>query len=265
MGFLRAVTASLSVLLILTSSAHAIVVTPGVVIPGSAPDSEVDTFGAIPVATFGGSGIPNDTLAISTVVDGANTITMGITATPRFTSLPAPTNDGLGTFEVPIGESDPGLSKWNFSFYTDIEGPGSFANYRFELSYDLNSAVGTDLSDHGVLNLNGGVVFLGGLPLLTATTTVQDSQNLGFSFLSSSAPGIVAPPTPTPAFDPFETGEYTFQIRVYDDLAAGALLDQVSMRVNAVPEASAPLCFALVSCVLGGIQWMKRKRQVEIA
>ncbi len=58
-----------------------------------------DSFGPLPAATYGGTGIPNDPSAITTIVDGSNTITLGLTATPRYYN-PAIKNDGAGTFSV---------------------------------------------------------------------------------------------------------------------------------------------------------------------
>ncbi|MEM8947467.1 MAG: hypothetical protein AAGD11_19995 [Planctomycetota bacterium] len=232
-----------------------------VVIPGAAADPVVDTFGALPAATFGGTGIPNNAVAISTVVDGLNTITLGITATPRFSS-PTPFNDGMGAYTAQVGESSPDLSTWNVSYYADIDGPGTFADYRFELDYDLNSAFGTALSDHGTLNLNAFVVLDGGVPLLATTQTDEGSENLGFSFLTTSAPGLIDPPVPTPTFDPFDTGEYTFQLRVFDDPLVGSLVDQVSMSVTVIPEASSLLCFSLVAAIAGGVHWKKQRSSV---
>ena len=52
------------------------------------------TFGSLPQATFGGSGIPNNAVQMGHNVGGVD---LGLTATQRFTS-PALTNDGAGTF-----------------------------------------------------------------------------------------------------------------------------------------------------------------------
>ena len=63
---------------------------------------EFTTFGPLPGATFGGSGIPNDAVAITTIVDGTTTITLGLTAHQRFAS-PAVTNNGAGVFTAQAG------------------------------------------------------------------------------------------------------------------------------------------------------------------
>lgn len=257
MLFLMRSAAVLSALLIFTSQASAVVV-----IPGSAADPVADTFGSLPAATFGGTGIPNSAVAISTTTIGPDTITLGIAATPRFSS-PMPLNDGMGAYTVLPGESAPGLSLWNFSFYTDIDGPGTFADYRFELDYDLDSGFGTAIGDHGTLFLNTLLAINAG-PLAPAfTSTVEGSENLGFGFLTTPVPFAISPPIPTPVFDPNATGEYTFEIRVYDSLVGGSLVDKVSMSVTAVPEASAVLCFATLSCVIGVMHRRKKPQSSD--
>lgn len=238
--------------LLLAATAHATVV-----IPGSAADPQADTFGAIPAATFGGSGIPNTAMAISSVVDGGNTILMGIAATPRFSGTTV-SNDGMGSYEVGAGEGDPGLARWNFSFYTNVDGGGSFANYRFEVGYDLDAGLGNALGTHGTIDLNASVfgaaeaVLPGSGPAaLAATDTGESSQNLAFSFLTTGVPGAVTAPSPLPTFDTSYQGEYTFQVRVYDSLVGGTLLDQVSISVAAVPEPTAALFGTLLAGGLG--------------
>lgn len=234
-----------------------------IVIPGAASDAVADSFGSLPAATFGGTGIPNSAVAISQSTIGSNTVTLGLSATPRFSS-PNPTNDGMGAFTVSVGESSPGLSLWNFSYYANISGPGTFADYRFELSYDLDSAAATDLSAHGVVSLNGGVVLAGGFPALSSTKTVQGSENAGFAYLTTTIPGVVTAPSPVVSFDPNATGEYTFQLRVYDSLIGGNLVDQVSISVAAIPEPTAALFGALMTTGLG-LMIGRRRREGEAA
>lgn len=229
-----------------------------VVIPGAPVDPVADTFGAIPAATFGGSGIPNTAMAISTVVDAGNTITLGIAATPRFSGTNV-SNDGMGSYVVAAGDGDPGLAKWNFSFYTNIaDGAGSFADYRFEVGYDLDSTDGNALGTLGTIDLNASIFDTaeagapGSGPLaLAATTTAESSQNLAFGYLTTGIPGSVTPPSPLPSFSTDSRGEYVFQIRVYDSLVGGTLLDQVSIAVNAVPEPTAVLFGSLLAGGLG--------------
>ena len=187
-----------------------------------------DTFGTLAGATFGGSGIPNHAVAITTLEDGANTITLGLTAHQRNVG-PNLVNNGAGVFEAPNGFGDPGLSKWNWAFYAQVAGGGSFADYTFLLKYDLNPAGANDQSTHGTINLNAAVVAGGGNP--ATTTLVQDSQNLGFAYLATGIPTVVTPPGGT--FDANALGQYTFSLQVFD---GPTLLGLSAIQVNAVPE-----------------------------
>ena len=64
-----------------------------------------DSFGTLSGATFGGSGIPNNAVAISTYTDDSgNVVTLGLTATPRY-SAPAVGNDNAGTFYAMPGSA----------------------------------------------------------------------------------------------------------------------------------------------------------------
>ena len=63
-----------------------------------------DTFGPLTVATFGGSGIPNDAVAIDNTTSG---LVLGLAAHGRYTGALA--NDGAGTFTAAAGLS-PGLA-----------------------------------------------------------------------------------------------------------------------------------------------------------
>lgn len=239
-----------------------------VVIPGSPADPVADTFGALPVTEFGGDGIPNDAVAISTLVDGGNTITLGLTATPRFVGSVG--NDGMGRFTALAGDGDPGLARWNFSFYTNVDGGGSLADYRFELGYDLDSTAGNSLSTHGTIDFNASVfgtaeaaVPGSGPAALAGTTTVEGSQNLGFGYLTTGIPGVVTAPVPATTFDTADLGEYTFQLRVYDSLVGGTLLDQVSISVSAVPEPTAALFGSLLAGGMGMTIARRRRSQSD--
>jgi hypothetical protein len=242
---------ALAVLTILQATAGAVPVVPS-----------YDAFGPLPAATFGGSGIPNHAVAISSVVNAGSTITLGLTAHQRFVG-PNLVNNGAGDFFASPGISTPpNAATWNFAFYTDIVGGGTFNDYRFELSYDLDAAAGNDLSTHGTINLNAAVAAAGGA--LALTTNVQDSQNLGFAYLTTGIPTVVTAPIPPVVFSANSTGEYTFQLRVYDSLSGGTLLDAASIRVNvAVPEASAAMLLGSLSGVAGcaTLGWRRLRRR----
>ena len=139
------------------------------------------TFGSLPAATFGGTGIPNDAVQITTIGD----LTLGLTATQRYAN-PAPTNDGAGTFFANSGgdtlDGAPTYGQWNFNYY--VNGLGLFQTVR--LYYDNDAAVGNNVANYFESPLNG-----------------QDSWNLGMGFLNG---GI---------FNPNNNGEYGFALVAY--------------------------------------------------
>src|SRR5215469_8414331 len=69
------------------------------------------SFGTLSGATFGGTGIPNNAVEITTVNTTPNgngasdTITLGLTATPRYQN-PALGNNLAGTFSATAGAND---------------------------------------------------------------------------------------------------------------------------------------------------------------
>src|ERR1039458_2818312 len=149
------------------------------------------TFGSLPAATFNGAGNPNNAVAITTIVDGANTITLGLEAQQRYLNPPL-ANNGAGVFTASPGANlqGPGPtlgSTWNYDFYANVAGPGSVANYTFELLYSFLPNV----APTGVINLNNANIAVGGSPTVK---TLQDSENLMFGFLATPVAGVIAPP-----------------------------------------------------------------------
>ena len=142
------------------------------------------TFGSLPAATFGGSGIPNDFVQITTIGDN---LTLGLTATQRYAN-PAVTNDGAGTFFASAGgdtlDGNPTYGKWNFDFY--IKGLGQSQSVKFY--YDNDASVGNDV-----------------VPFFPVYSDGQNSWNLGMGFLNG---GI---------FNPNASGEYGFALVAYEN------------------------------------------------
>ncbi len=223
-----------------------------------------DVFGPLPEATFGGSGIPNNAVAISTFGDGGgNTITLGLTATQRFTEPPVG-NDGAGTFSALPGgfpgstahvPADPTLARWNFNYFVKIEGGATLSDFIIQWLYDFDPGADTAESDLGVWDLS--------LTFPTDTLS-QGSQNLGFGFLAAGFPGVIAPPA-FGAFDPNTAGEYTFALRVFQlgsDPAMDEPLGAASINVNTVPEPISASLFGIgaLGLAIGGARRRRRKQ-----
>lgn len=216
-----------------------------------------DTFGPLPEATFGGTGIPNTEVAVSKqFVDGDVTITVAMSATQRF-SNPALTNDGAGTYFATPGSNFGGNSEsstegalWNFNYYLNVEGANGatpvLADYQIDLLYDFDAGLDTSIGSLGSINITNGILFSSN----PGETLLEGSQNLMFGFLASPTTGVIAPPVG--AFDPNSLGEYTFAIQVS---SSGFNVETVAMDVQVVPE---PTSLALLG--LGGLTLLRRRR-----
>ena len=184
------------------------------------------SFGTLSGATFGGSGISNTAVAITTL----NGVTLGLTATPRYSS-PALTNNGAGVFQAQPGAYAAGdnVALWNYDYY--IGGGLNTLQYTYKLLVDRDAAVGNDISTYTDLSY----LLLGGY---------QNSQNEGFS-------------TNFAQFDPTEVGEYGIVLAAYQngrEVGRSAIL----VDVGNVPE---PASFALVGVALAGAAFAARRRK----
>jgi len=209
-----------------------------------------DTFGPLPEATWGGSGIPNDRVAITTISDGGNTITLAMSSHGRFSNTLIG-DDGAGTFFARPGQNTPAGTTiagatWNFNFFMEIEGGGSFADYDVDLLYDFDPGLATDESDHGRIDIDAS------LPDPAAFTLVESSQNLLFGFLGTAIPGVLTPPPGS--FDPEAAGEYSFALSASN---TSGELGRAAIRVEVVP---APAPLALVAAGLLGMGAARARR-----
>lgn len=196
------------------------------------------TFGSLSAATFGGSGIPNDAVQITTI----GNLTLGLTATPRY-SNPAVTNNGAGTFFASLGgdimNGMPSFAEWNFDFYVNGLGAGQ----NFKLVYDNVASVGNDVTTS-----------------FTGTVDSQDSWNLGMGFLNGGV------------FNPNTIGEYGFALVAYQyewvagqGLApnwVGHEIGRSSIIVNVGDVSSVPdsgNLLLLLCCPLGWLALLRRR------
>ncbi len=215
-----------------------------------------DTFGPLDGATWGGTGIPNDEVAISDQwSNGSTLITVAMSATQRY-SNPTLTNDGAGTYYAQAGSNFGGAGEsssegalWNFNFYIDVDSTTeTIDDYEFVLFYDFDPAFDNGPAGLGTLNLNDWITYYEG----PGATHHEDSQNLMFSWTSTAIPGTVAPPGGV--FDPNALGEYNFGIQVTQD---GWGVENVRMDVQVVPVPAAVWLFG--SALAGLFGWSRRR------
>jgi PEP-CTERM motif len=204
-------------------------------------------FGPLPAATFSGTGIENNAVAVTT---GAG-FTIGLTAHARYGVPPLVTNNGAGTFYATRG-IDTGLgttvgdpwAKWNVDYYVN----GNTKLFDFVLLYDFNPSVGTPFVQHGY----------GFVPISanSSNATAQDSFNLGFDVLATSVPGYSVRPVYA-AFDPTASGEYSFALVV---LRKGTAIEvgRSAILVSVVPEASS---YAMLMAGLAAVGLVARRRR----
>lgn len=215
------------------------------------------TFGKLTGATFGGTGIPNEPVAITTFSpDAGVTITVGLSATQRYGN-PTPANDGAGTYVAGPGTSIEGPNSlegalWNFNYYIDIDG-ATFDDYDVNLYYDFDPGTDTDEADLGIVDFDE---LLSGLSLDPAQFThLEGSENLFFGWLESAAlTGVTAPSWPS--FNAAAAGEYSFKLEV-----EGAPVDELwhaAVNVNVTPE---PASIAVFGLGLAGLAAARRRRK----
>ncbi len=190
------------------------------------------TFGPLPGATFSGSGIPNDAVAVT--ING--NLVLGLTAHQRYNNPPL-THNGAGTFLATAGNDSgngaPDYARWNFGFFIDSMPTNGYV----DLYYDTNPAVGNDVSTFFSFAYFPG--------------TGQNSWNLGMGFLGGAA------------FPESSSGEYGFALIAREangrEVGRSAILVHVGNVQTSVPDTSSTA--VLLVGALFGLTFIKSKRQ----
>ncbi|MEW6762261.1 MAG: PEP-CTERM sorting domain-containing protein [Pseudomonadota bacterium] len=214
----------------------------------------VTTFGELKGATFGGSGIPNHGVVITTL----GNLTLGLTATQRYFGDNL-LNNGKDTFYADPGvrqvKDKPDGTTWNFSYFIQDKDQTALSNsnYTFSLLFDFDAGANTAESKLGIVD-----------PTFFSTSgnTAQNSQNLMFPFLSIPVFGTTPP---AGVFDATANGQYSFALVAYDkssnaEVARAAMFVQVGPEASDVPE---PASVALLGLGMSGLALARRRKQAR--
>lgn len=205
------------------------------------------TFGTLSGATWGGSGIDNNNAEITTitVVDPftqGDTVTLGLEANPR--STPGILgNNGAGTYFANPGSAagHPTLANWNIGFFIGSAPNLTLSRYSFTLSYGLEGGSSFTFNPMLIGDNTG------------APNSAQNSENLGFGFLS----------TPIGGFNPNASGTYDFTLSAY---LGTTLLGSDSAKVvvgNGVPDGGNTMAMlGFAACGLLALKRLSNRRQL---
>jgi hypothetical protein len=203
--------------------------------------SETTTFDSLPSATFGGSGIPNTQVEITTiggisdpfVQSGSDTITIGLSAHARFAIPGDLANNGNGTYVADPG-SQSGRALWNTDF--DLESSAGFiGRYQFTMTIALEGGSSITIDPRTAFSDNTG-----------GPGSAQNSENLTFGQFSGLG------------FNPNTIGIYDITVVAHE---GDAVLGSDTIHVNvgnarSVPDGGETAGLLVASCF--GLFFMKK-------
>ena len=204
------------------------------------------TFGTLPGATWGGSGIDNNNAVITTInvsdpFTAGDVVTLGLEANPRSTPGVL-ANDGVSTYFATTGSpaGHPTLSTWNIGFFLGSSPNNTLSRYTFTLTYGLEG--GTSFTfDPMTIGDNTG-----------APNSALNSENLGFGFLS----------VPIGGFNPNAAGIYDFTLDAYlgqEHLGS----DSAKVVVRSVPDGGSTIAMlGFAACGLFLFKRASNRRQL---
>ena len=213
-------------------------------------------------ATYGGVGIPTDPSAVRTFSqDNGNLITLALTAYQRSCSPPL-SGKANGKFKATPGKNAvdcavpavPEAATFDFGYYLDL-GTAKFNDLvGAELFYDLDPAIGNDVSTYGRINLKKKQ------DLNQSFSIFQGFSNLDFDELNASSDklGITAPDA---AFNRDLSGEYGLLLRVTTEGATHDVSILVNVAAAAVTDIPEPGTWALVGLALVGMGALRRRKR----
>jgi hypothetical protein len=224
---------------VLLTSGFAVVADP--VIP------TYNTFSLLSGAQWSGSGNPNNPVAVTTIANGGNTITLGLAAQQRYSNPPL-LNDGAGTFFATPGANNElttpshGLgATWNFDFYFDATG----GNYTYKLFYGIDASSLLSI-DPTLVGDNGSTPNTGG----------QNSENLLFPAWGNLSSYVLN----GLSFDPNANAVYSFELVAYDAQGNQIGASAINVDVRSVPDpASSALLLGLGFCGLAAFGFRQNR------